>query len=66
MIKNRIAYLMAERKWLIADLARQANITYPTAKELFYETNQGIRYATLEKLCSVFGCGVGDILYYEG
>ncbi|MBC8274029.1 MAG: helix-turn-helix transcriptional regulator [Chloroflexi bacterium] len=65
MIKNCIAYLMAERKWQIADLARRANITYPTAKELFHESSQGIQYSTLEKLCQCFDCQPGDLLIYE-
>ncbi len=65
MIKNRIAYLMAEHKWQISDLARQAGITYPTAKELFHETAQGIKYTTLEKLCRCFNCQPGDLISCE-
>jgi len=65
-IKNRLNFLMAERKIRsLNKLAKECGVSSPALTRLYDGTNTRIDYSTLEALCTYFGCQVGDILYWE-
>lgn len=67
IVRNRLAVLMAEREIRsIADLQRKLiDDGYPVARrtlDRFHKNdNNRIDYDTIVALCSVLGCGVGDL-----
>lgn len=66
MIKNRLPQLMADKKIRsISQLAKDVELDRRTITAIYDETNKGIDYDTLMKLCNFFNCEVGDLLYIE-
>ena len=64
VIKCHLARLMGERKMKIVDVARETGLNRNTVTLLYKETSQRIDLDALERLCKLFGCGVGDLLEY--
>jgi putative transcriptional regulator len=66
MIKNRLPQYMADKKIRsISQLAKVVDLDRRTITALYDETNKGIDYDTLMKLCTFFNCEIGDLLYIE-
>lgn len=63
-IKNNLSTLLGQRKMKMMALAKQAGISRHTVYGFYHETNKRIDYDTLDKICKVLGCSVGDILEY--
>ena len=57
--------MMAKRKMSSNELAQKIGIT--TANLSILKTNKGkaIRFSTLDKICEVLECTLGDILEYK-
>lgn len=46
----------------ISDVARQTGLNRSTISLLYHEKATRIELDTIEKLCGVFKCGLGDLL----
>jgi len=53
---------MGERKMKIMDVARETGLNRNTVTLLYKETAQRIDLETIEKLCDLFDCEVGELL----
>jgi putative transcriptional regulator len=53
---------MGEKKFKIADVARETGLHRNTVTLLYKETAQKIDLDTIDKLCDLFECEVGDLL----
>lgn len=54
---------MAEKRIrTLAEVSRRTGIARATLTALYYGSGNGIKFGTLDTLCSFFGVGVGDIL----
>ena len=62
MIRCHLARLMGERKLKIADVARETGLNRNTVTLLYKETAQKIDLDTIDKLCDLFECEVGELL----
>lgn len=62
MIRCHLARMMGEHKLRIADVARETGLSRATVTLLYKETAQKVDLETIEKLCVLFGCAVGDLL----
>lgn len=62
MIRCHLARLMGEKKLKIADVARETGLNRNTVTLLYKETAQKIDLDTIDKLCDLFECEVGDLL----
>jgi putative transcriptional regulator len=62
MIRCHLARMMGEHKLRIADVARETGLSRATVTLLYKETAQKVDLETIEKLCLLFGCGIGDLL----
>ena len=62
MIRCHLSRLMGERKMKIADVARETGLNRNTVTLLYNETATRLEMDTIEKLCSLFECQVGDFL----
>jgi putative transcriptional regulator len=56
---------MGERKLKIADVARATGLHRNTITLLYQESAERIDLETIEKLCELFDCDVGELLEYR-
>lgn len=61
MIRCNLARYMGERKMNIADVARETGLHRNTVTLLYKETAQQVELETIDKLCELFECDVGDL-----
>jgi putative transcriptional regulator len=64
MIKCHLSRLMGERRVKIADVARDTGLHRNTITLLYYETATRVDIASIDRLCRLFDCGVGDLFEY--
>ncbi|MBL3529984.1 helix-turn-helix transcriptional regulator [Companilactobacillus zhachilii] len=64
MIRIKLDLVMVEKGISSKDLAQQVGITPANLSILKTGKAKGIRFNTLEKICSVLNCQPGDILEY--
>lgn len=57
--------MMGKRKMKIADVAREAKLNRSTVTALYYEDATRIDIETIDKLCKLFECSVGDLLEHS-
>ena len=61
MIRCHLARMMGERKMRISDVVRETGLSRATVTLLYKETAQKVDLEAIEKLCTLFGCEVGDL-----
>lgn len=61
MIKCHLSRLMGEQKMKIADVARETGLHRNLITLLYNETAVRIELEAIEKLCELFGIGIGDL-----
>ncbi len=61
MIKCHLSRLMGERKLRIADVARETGLHRNTITLLYDETATRIDLDSIDKLCTLFNVGVGEM-----
>lgn len=64
MIKCHLSRLMGERKMKIADVARETGLHRNTITLLYNETATRVDMETIESLCKLFQCNVGDLFEF--
>jgi putative transcriptional regulator len=64
MLKNNLAVLMAKKKIRIAELHRLTEISASTLSKLYNEKTNMISFHTVEKLCDLLDCSVGELFEY--
>jgi putative transcriptional regulator len=62
MIRCNLARMMGEHKMRVADVARETGLNRATVTLLYKETAQKVDLETIDKLCTLFNCNVGDLL----
>lgn len=65
MIRCHLSRLMGEHKMNIADVARETALNRNTITLLYRETASRVELETIDKLCNLFNCKVGDLLERE-
>lgn len=64
MIRSHLGRLLGERRMKIADLARETGVHRNALTLLYRDEAARIDVATIDKVCTFFGCTVGDLLEY--
>lgn len=64
MIKCHLSRLMGERKLKIADVARETGLHRNSITLLYDETASRVDLETIQLLCKLFDCRVGDLFEY--
>lgn len=62
MIRCHLSRIMGEHKMKIADVARATGLNRSTVTALYDENATRIDLETIEKLCRLFECEIGDML----
>jgi putative transcriptional regulator len=64
-IRVRLGVMLAERNVKSKDLAAYVGITEANLSLLKQGKVKGVRFETLERICSFLDCQPGDLLQYE-
>jgi putative transcriptional regulator len=64
LVKCHLSRLMGERKLKVIDVARETGLHRNTITLLYNETATRIDIETINKLCALFGCEVGDLFEF--
>lgn len=64
-IRVRLGVMLAERNVKSKDLAAYIGITEANLSLLKQGKVKGVRFETLERICSFLDCQPGDLLQYE-
>lgn len=64
MIRCHLSRLMGERKMKIVDVARETGLHRNTITLLYNETATRIDIVTIDGLCKLFDCTVGELFEY--
>jgi len=61
MVRCNLSRLMGEKKLKVIDVARETGLHRNTITLLYKETATRVDLETIEKLCQLFNCEVGDL-----
>lgn len=64
MIRCHLSRMMGERKMKIVDVARETGLHRNSVTLLYDETASRVDLATIQQLCMLFNCSVGDLFEY--
>ena len=62
MVRSHLNRLMQERQLKTAALARLADVNRSTVSALMAQRATRVDLDALERICTVLGCGIGDLL----
>lgn len=65
MIRCHLSRLMGEHKMKIIDVARKTGLHRNTITLLYNETLQRVDLETIDRLCVLFDCEVGDLFEFR-
>ena len=63
-IRVRLRELLQKRGIAQTELQMRSGLGYSTINALYHGKTERIEFGTLEKLCEVLECGIGEILEY--
>ncbi len=61
MVRCHLSRLMGEHKLKVIDVARETGLHRNTVTLLYKETATRVDLETIDKLCELFSCNVGDL-----
>jgi putative transcriptional regulator len=64
-VRNNLRVLMARDYLTIQDVHEKTGLSRTTISKLYNETSAKIGLDTITSLCTLFNCGVEDLLYLE-
>ncbi|WP_077622036.1 helix-turn-helix domain-containing protein [Sediminibacillus massiliensis] len=65
IVKNNLRILMAQKKMNIKDVHEATGLSRTTISKLFNEESSTIAFDTIYRLCKLFDCEPGDLLYLD-
>jgi putative transcriptional regulator len=65
VIRCHLARLMGEHKMKIVDVAQKTGLHRNTISLLYKETAARVDFETMDKLCELFNCEIGDIFEFS-
>lgn len=63
-IRSKLSILMGIKRYNIQHVYEKTGLARSTVASLYHDKTQRIDYDTLDKLCKLFECSVGDIIEY--
>lgn len=63
-IRVRLRELLERRSMAQTELQSRSRLGYSTINALYHGKTERVEFATLNKLCEVLDCGVGDIIEF--
>ena len=63
-IRSKLSILMGTKRYNIQDVYEKTGLARSTIANLYNDKTQRIDYDTMDKLCKLFECNVGDLIEY--
>lgn len=63
-ISSKLSILMGTKRYNIQDVYEKTGLARSTIANLYHDKTQRIDYDTMDKLCKLFECNVGDLIEY--
>ena len=63
-IMSKLSILMGAKRYNIQDVYEKTGLARSTIANLYHDKTQRIDYDTLDKLCKLFECNIGDIIEF--
>ncbi|GAQ17998.1 helix-turn-helix protein [Oceanobacillus picturae] len=63
VVKNNLRMMMAEKRMNIQDVAKATGLSRKSVSKLYHEISTQITFDVIEKVCDLFDCEPGDLLY---
>lgn len=63
-IRVRLRELLEKRGMAQTELQARTGLGYSTINALYHGKTERVEFATLDKLCEVLDCGVGELLSF--
>lgn len=64
-INCRLSVLMGEKRYNMQDVYEKTGLSRGTISNLYHDKMERIDCVTINKLCRLFCCSVGDLLEYR-
>lgn len=64
-VKCNLSLLMGREKYQIQDVHVKTGLSRNTISSLYNEKSTRIDFATIEKLCKLFNCGIEELIKVE-
>jgi len=64
-VRCRLSTLMGREKYQIQDVHEKTGLSRMTISKLYNEKSTRIDFDTILKLCQLFNCEVGELLYLD-
>lgn len=65
-MKCQLSTLMGKARYSIQDVHVKTGLARSTVTQLYHDKATRIDFETIEKLCDLFDCEIGDLLKIEG
>ena len=65
MIINRVSIVIGSRRKTIAQVAKEADVSYEAVRRLYEDISKRLDLDTLNSLCRVLECQPGDLFEYK-
>ena len=65
VIQSNLSTLMGKHRYSIQDVHEHTGLSRTTISSLYNDKATRIDYATIEKLCALFNCGIETLLMLE-
>ncbi|MDP4163368.1 MAG: helix-turn-helix transcriptional regulator [Bacillota bacterium] len=65
VVRNNLRVLMAKKKMNIQDVADATGLSRKSISKLYHEESIQITFDVIARLCKLFDCEPGDLLYLE-
>ncbi|MFA1821198.1 helix-turn-helix domain-containing protein [Virgibacillus oceani] len=64
-MKNNLRVMMAKKKMNIQDVSNATGLSRKSISKLYHDVSTQITFDVMEKLCDLFDCDPGDLLYID-
>jgi len=65
VVRNNLRVIMAKHKMNIQDVSDATGLSRKSISKLYNETSVQITFEVIGKLCNLFKCEPGDLLYLD-
>lgn len=64
-VKNNLRVMMAKKKMNIQDVSNATGLSRKSISKLYHDVSTQITFDVLERLCDLFECEPGELLYID-
>ncbi len=65
MVKCNLSSLMGRDRKKIQDVCNETGLARNTVANLYYDKVKRVDYDTMDRLCKMFHCEIGELFLYE-